>query len=250
VQTTECDALVQSVLANPTDDLPRLVLADWLDEHGQPERAEFIRVQCELTREYPQHAKRPDLAAEEWHRGDAEAAGDCSGCRLLAREKELWSRMRSIDLSGLGPIAGPLWATALGVLHNPWALAPLAVVRRGFVDEVFVPIRVFVAQAGRLFAAHPVRAVRLTDVRPERVEGFELTRDSGWTYFVGDANAGQTPYHLPNALWRHLPRSWYRTENEAVAALEDACVAYGRVAARSPTASTARSRSISASIGR
>lgn len=35
--------------ARPADDLPRLVLADWLDEHGQPERAEFVRVQVELS---------------------------------------------------------------------------------------------------------------------------------------------------------------------------------------------------------
>jgi uncharacterized protein (TIGR02996 family) len=34
-------ALLASVLAAPDDDLPRLVLADWLEENGQPERAEF-----------------------------------------------------------------------------------------------------------------------------------------------------------------------------------------------------------------
>src|SRR5205823_3346972 len=30
----------------PDDDAPRLVYADWLDEHGQPERAEFVRLVC------------------------------------------------------------------------------------------------------------------------------------------------------------------------------------------------------------
>jgi hypothetical protein len=29
--------------------LPRLVLADWLDENGQPERAEFVRIQVEVS---------------------------------------------------------------------------------------------------------------------------------------------------------------------------------------------------------
>jgi uncharacterized protein (TIGR02996 family) len=28
------------------DDTPRLIYADWLEDHGQPELAEFIRVQC------------------------------------------------------------------------------------------------------------------------------------------------------------------------------------------------------------
>lgn len=231
MRPAELDALVQSVLAAPDDDVPRLVLADWLDEHGRADYAEFIRVQCELAKEYPTHAERPDLAAEGWHRDDAAAAAGCGGCRLLDRQRVLWGRMPSIDLTGWAPPGGAAWATAPWVPHNPWAMAPLAVVRRGFVDEVFASVRVFVADAARLFAAHPVRAVRLTDVRPERIEGFEMTRDSGWTYFVGDAMAGQTPHHVPNALWRHLPASWYRTEGDAIAALEAACVAYGRSAA-------------------
>ena len=40
------DALLSAIVANPDDDLPRLVFADWLEENGEPERAEFIRVEC------------------------------------------------------------------------------------------------------------------------------------------------------------------------------------------------------------
>jgi uncharacterized protein (TIGR02996 family) len=46
-------ALLAAILANPDEDTPRLVFADWLDEDGtgsNAARAEFIRVQCELTR--------------------------------------------------------------------------------------------------------------------------------------------------------------------------------------------------------
>ena len=38
-----------AVVANPRDDLPRLVYADWLDENGDALRAEFIRLQCQLA---------------------------------------------------------------------------------------------------------------------------------------------------------------------------------------------------------
>src|SRR6476660_6786094 len=38
------DALVRAIIENPLDDAPRLVYADWLDEHGDPGRAEFIRL--------------------------------------------------------------------------------------------------------------------------------------------------------------------------------------------------------------
>jgi uncharacterized protein (TIGR02996 family) len=40
----EC-ALLAAVAAAPDDDVPRLVYADWLDEHDRPERAEFVRLQ-------------------------------------------------------------------------------------------------------------------------------------------------------------------------------------------------------------
>ena len=45
----ELIALLAACRARPADDLPRLVLADWLDENGQSERAEFVRIQVELS---------------------------------------------------------------------------------------------------------------------------------------------------------------------------------------------------------
>lgn len=42
-------ALLEGVYANPADDLPRLVLADYLDETGEPDWAELIRVQTALV---------------------------------------------------------------------------------------------------------------------------------------------------------------------------------------------------------
>jgi uncharacterized protein (TIGR02996 family) len=47
---TEREALLRAVCENPDDDTPRLVFADWLQENGEEERAEFIRVQCEAAR--------------------------------------------------------------------------------------------------------------------------------------------------------------------------------------------------------
>ena len=46
---TDRDSLLRAILANPADDMSRLVFADWLEEHGESERAEFIRIQCELA---------------------------------------------------------------------------------------------------------------------------------------------------------------------------------------------------------
>jgi len=44
------DALIAGIAADPDNDLRRLVVADWLDEHGEPERAEFVRLQIEAGR--------------------------------------------------------------------------------------------------------------------------------------------------------------------------------------------------------
>jgi uncharacterized protein (TIGR02996 family) len=47
---SEREALMRAICDNPDDDTPRLVFADWLDENGEPERAEFIRVQVNRSR--------------------------------------------------------------------------------------------------------------------------------------------------------------------------------------------------------
>ncbi|VTR91941.1 leucine-rich repeat-containing protein typical subtype : Repeat-companion domain protein OS=Isosphaera pallida (strain ATCC 43644 / DSM 9630 / IS1B) GN=Isop_0537 PE=4 SV=1: LRR_6: LRR_6: LRR_6 [Gemmata massiliana] len=67
----ERDALLRAVCDTPDDDTPRLVFADWLQEHGDEARAEFIRVQIALAR------------------GDASA-------RLKEREQELFAAHQEV----------------------------------------------------------------------------------------------------------------------------------------------------------
>jgi uncharacterized protein (TIGR02996 family) len=38
---------LEDIVAHPDDDAPRLIFADWLEEHGDGDRAEFIRVQIQ-----------------------------------------------------------------------------------------------------------------------------------------------------------------------------------------------------------
>src|SRR6187402_2898783 len=47
--TTQEQGFLADIVANPADDTPRLVFADWLEDHGQTHRAEFIRLQCRLA---------------------------------------------------------------------------------------------------------------------------------------------------------------------------------------------------------
>jgi uncharacterized protein (TIGR02996 family) len=127
------DALLEDVLEHPDDDGPRLVYADWLDEHGDPERAEFIRLQCELARLDEDDPRRQKLFAREWeilHNGQPKVG---------------WS--------------GGLPAGAL-------AFASERQYRRGFVEEVAVTVPAFLEGAGELFRRMPLRVVRFREATP------------------------------------------------------------------------------------
>jgi uncharacterized protein (TIGR02996 family) len=44
-------AFLSALKANPADDTARLVYADWLDDHDQPHKAEYLRAVVEVARE-------------------------------------------------------------------------------------------------------------------------------------------------------------------------------------------------------
>jgi uncharacterized protein (TIGR02996 family) len=46
---TIAEGLLRDIVEHPDDDAPRLIYADWLDEHDDAARAEFIRTQCRLA---------------------------------------------------------------------------------------------------------------------------------------------------------------------------------------------------------
>ena len=56
----DSEAFLTDIRAAPDDDVPRLVYADWLEEKGEPTRAELIRVQCELSN-LAWHSKRHQI---------------------------------------------------------------------------------------------------------------------------------------------------------------------------------------------
>jgi uncharacterized protein (TIGR02996 family) len=58
---TDGTALYRSILAHPADDTPRLVYADWLEENGRSEEAEFIRVECRLEAILPGEPEYTEL---------------------------------------------------------------------------------------------------------------------------------------------------------------------------------------------
>jgi uncharacterized protein (TIGR02996 family) len=60
----DAQALLDAIVDAPDDDAVRLVFSDWLDEHGDADRAEFIRAQIELFRDAAE-ARRDHLRRRE-----------------------------------------------------------------------------------------------------------------------------------------------------------------------------------------
>jgi uncharacterized protein (TIGR02996 family) len=108
---------------NPEDDALRLIYADWLEEHGRPERAEFIRVQIRLSK---LDADEPEHVA------------------LSLREQEL---IEAHCAEWVAATVGKLTVT------RAWV--------RGMLDEVLVRAAVFCAEAEALLRAAPTARWRV-----------------------------------------------------------------------------------------
>jgi uncharacterized protein (TIGR02996 family) len=72
---SEQAGLLRAICEQPDDDAPRLVYADWLDDHGQPEQANYIRTQIALA-QVPEHDALHIRRSRHWR--DRNAAPDAA----------------------------------------------------------------------------------------------------------------------------------------------------------------------------
>jgi uncharacterized protein (TIGR02996 family) len=114
------DVFLDAILANPADDVVRLVYADWLEDRGNPTdaaRAEFIRVQMELSSLAEDDPRRPLLEDREHE--------------LLAEHESRWL--------GDWPRYVPRWRF-----------------ERGFLAEIETSTSTLAEHGADLFARHPI----------------------------------------------------------------------------------------------
>lgn len=125
---------LDAISARYHDDGPRLVYADFLDDSGDPARAELVRLQLALSRLPEDHPRRPELAERQ--------------ADLLAAHAADW--------------IGPLRTLVTGVEF-----------RRGLPDSVSMDAGTFLSDGADLFRLVRVRRLRLLDaasVLPKLVE--------------------------------------------------------------------------------
>ena len=118
------EAFLEAIRQAPDDDAPRLIYADWLEEHGQPERAEFIRLECERER-VPEHSPR-------WH-------------ELVSRASPLYKK-HQVE-----------WLGSLSEILSTYAFS------RGFLEFVGLPAEQFLKHADAIFRLGPIQEVSLDD---------------------------------------------------------------------------------------
>jgi uncharacterized protein (TIGR02996 family) len=140
---TDRDSLLAAIREHPEEDTPRLVYADWLDEHGEAERAGFIRAQCELARTpdcpFPRARstggppRSPHIRHVIEVGAKKEPCGFCPVCVLRKREQEAWERHHDVWFPK------PVEPSIVCLRHDSNVVVPSFAVRRGFVDEIRVP---------------------------------------------------------------------------------------------------------------
>src|SRR5262249_53275971 len=112
----------------------RLIYADWIEEHGDPQYAEFIRVQVALSQNSD---SKGNVRASEL-------------ARLHSRERSLLSRNKTRWLQPLRDLG------ARGRVHGEFS--------RGFVEEPVIEAEVFLERGEELFRASPVTTLHLNRV--------------------------------------------------------------------------------------
>lgn len=205
--------LYQDVVLHPTQDEPRLIFADWLEDHGQEARAQFIRLQIQAAA----LSNEADRDTDWWAaHGPARA--------LLEELQERWPGWLT---PGASLTAGHYaWAGTVAHLTDPdhrgWEF------RRGFVHTVRCSRAnwLHVEPFGPHYVANqPIERVELTDCPEDRIEylrGQEapvLRRGSWpadiWAYLQPDRCAEMRLFANRKALHNHVSKglvAWARDQ--------------------------------------
>lgn len=198
--------LLSAVLADPFDDGPRLVYADWLQENGEPERAEFIREAI---------SRRNDGTENGWIIQPHVHHKNAAAFKIVLKDSQyLYSRgfpdeIRCTMVQWVGENCRYCNG---GYTHNDMHYSPDTCSRchgTGRTPGI----------AKAVCEAWPVTKVVLVDRQPAI-----MYKEYGW--YVTDRDS--IPSTIPMELWSLLPVKWAKTQAEALAALSHAALTYGR----------------------
>jgi len=152
---TDGTGLLQAILDEPGDDGLRLIYADWLEDNGRPERAEFIRAGVGGQK----HQCVP------WTPGTKPANG--------GHPRDVWPAAWWAAQDGLPGNGGYIW-------------------KRGFVHTVCCTMQAWLGHGPAIVRAHPVERVEVTDCTARRID-LPATCQSVWMHPIYGLAAEKLP---------------------------------------------------------
>ncbi len=205
---------IAAVCASPDDDAPRLIYADYLDEHGESERAEFIGVQVAME---PLRHPAGGLVADM-----AMPGGKRIRRRLAKEREEKWTALSRRERELLGPSSERIDGRIYFARAVAWFLddAPLWLAfrpewRRGFVAAVTCTAADWLAHEAALYwrpaqgrpcpaTAQPIEEVRLTTRplmvrRPAMDAAMDAVMDGNHFRLAGRDRQARYGYPIPHA---------------------------------------------------
>jgi uncharacterized protein (TIGR02996 family) len=218
-------ALLRCVIEAPDDDTPRLIFADWLEEHGEGARAEFVRVQCriaEIQRMCWCGSCVKRRGGGQHHNGpcgvDQERVtlpdGSSRQAFLRRRERELldthhrdWFQIFGLSAAGFGESHELCWWPAGDSRGQSRVMEGST--RRGFVAHVSLTATDWLTHAPAITAAHPIEEVTFTEFRT--ADGNALCWQ--WMKAMGrhplrEGVVGQTTRTMLADLWPRV-KTWH-----------------------------------------
>jgi uncharacterized protein (TIGR02996 family) len=246
---------IRAICAAPQDDAPRGVFADWLDENGDGDLAEFIRVQIavsELTDDdydpFMHPSRNPNfIGCQDKMRNRERYGKPCRACDLRKRERELFHREDGAQYTeGRGhwfdwfdvPIPRTSFrrhGTTLTIIDGDGHRLKVEFYR-GFPATIIAGTADFVQHAARMFRNYPITAVVLVDREPGTFDpDFPGQGQPALPFAWRDLGGGvmEDPSMVPSVIFRHLAPvvsglRCYATQHDAQVDLSAACVRYGR----------------------
>jgi uncharacterized protein (TIGR02996 family) len=193
---TQLAGLVQNCKDEPDDDGLRLILADWLDDHGEPERAELIRlslatshakvepacqaaIHARMARLYHDHGERW-LGPLRDMPGEGEATFDRGLISVTCRMEELRRPRAPVDLASLAP-----WTERLRLLFGKQTIPGDYI--RSDCASAFTSLDLSNYELAREYLAEVATSKTAPHLRELRVEGRETSPRAFAALFVASS---------------------------------------------------------------
>ncbi len=230
--------LIEQVLAHPGDDAPRLLHADWLEEHGDS-RGELIRVQCKLAGMDPVEPEYGELLLREeslleqhqaaWLRNQPKFQDFALGVprqQRFCNKSGQWREVYHRGYPGYGTFSHPSAANAVYqsvVKHAPVQRVSFRTSLKGWLDR-----------ADELTALHGVKGLMLVESSQLSLGDSSWLKDPPWTSLEELSITPRQPASLQqmagSASYKNLKRlecNWLNPHPEGVHGLIESGVVAG-----------------------